>query len=63
MAKKVIIVINPKTKAISYEIDGVSGQSCTELTESLTRGDEVTDQKLKAEYHDGAQLPVWEQEG
>jgi hypothetical protein len=61
--RKIIVKINPKDDTVSYEIDGVSGTSCTDLTDLLTRGDEVKEQSLKAEYNNPEQLPAWEGSG
>ena len=58
--RKINIKIDPKTHQISYDLEGFSGTSCTDISEALTRGDEVKEQSLKAEYHNPESLPVWE---
>jgi hypothetical protein len=59
---KLIIKIDPKTKQVSYDVNGVVGQTCTDLTAMLTAGKEVTEARLKEEYYDGQVQPAWETE-
>ena len=60
---KVIIRINPKDFTVSYEIEGIKGEKCTELTDILTRGLEVKEQKYLEEYLSKEELPVFSGEG
>ena len=57
---KINITINPKTGEKTYDIEGALGVSCTDLTNVLTRGEEVKEQTLKASYFDAEQLPIYE---
>lgn len=49
--KEIRIRINPRTCEIEYEVSGVIGQSCTDLTDQLVGSDEVVEQKHTDEYY------------
>lgn len=51
MVKEIRIRINPKTCEVEYEVSGVPGQSCTDITDVLVESDEVVEQKHTDEYY------------
>jgi hypothetical protein len=54
---KITVIINPKNGEVQYQVEGVVGSSCTDLTSALLRDKEVVEQRLTAEYTDVAELP------
>ena len=62
MSKEVRIRINPKTCEIEYEINGVVGPSCTDLTDQLTQGDDILEQKHTDGYYIPLPVPEYIQE-
>ena len=56
MAKEVRIKINPKTCEIEYEVSGLPGAGCTDITNQLVQDDDVVEQKHTDEYY--IPLPV-----
>lgn len=59
MATTVDIIINPKTGEVEYEVSGVMGKSCTDITEVLTAGHEVEDERLTEEYYEVSEQPAY----
>jgi hypothetical protein len=59
MAKTVEIIIDPKTGKLEFEVNGVVGESCTDITDVLTRGHEVEDSQLTEEYYTPAEEPAY----
>lgn len=57
--KTVIAVINPKTGQVEYEVNGVVGSSCTDITDVLTTGHEVEDERLTEEYYTPTIMPAY----
>ena len=51
MSKEVRIIINPKTLQVEYEVSGVAGPSCTDITDQLVQEDEVLEAGVTDEYH------------
>lgn len=47
---KVIVKIDPKTGIKSYEVEGVAGSKCTDLTNILTAGKNVLEERYTSEY-------------
>lgn len=48
---KVIVKINPKTGESTYEVNGVEGSKCEEITEAITRSNDEVDKQYTEEYH------------
>jgi hypothetical protein len=63
MVKEIRIKINPQTCEIEYEISGVSGDGCTELTDQLVGGDQVVEQKHSDEYYIPLPQPEYVEDG
>jgi hypothetical protein len=51
MAKRVHIIINPKTGTVEYEVEGVIGGACTDITSALTKGHQVENEQLTEDYY------------
>lgn len=47
---KVVVKIDPKTGQASFEVQGVAGGKCTDLTAALTAGKQVLEQQFTSEY-------------
>ena len=59
MAKEVHIIIDPKTGKMEFEVNGVVGESCTDITQVLTRSHEVEDEQLTEDYYTPNSEPVY----
>jgi len=57
--KEIYIVIDPKTGKVEYEVNGVVGESCTDITNVLARGHEVEEERLTEEYYTPAEEPAY----
>lgn len=57
MSGKVIVIINPKTGETLYEVNGVVGTKCEEITDALIRNNDVLDQQFTEEYDMGETMP------
>lgn len=57
--QRVIIIINPKTQDVTFEIDGVQGSTCKDITEVLMRGMTVKEQKDKIEFTEINRMPAY----
>lgn len=57
--KKVQITINPKTGQVEFEVEGVLGASCTDITNALTKGHIVQDEKLTEDYYVPQEEPAY----
>jgi hypothetical protein len=54
---KVTVKINPKTSEVQYEVEGVQGTSCEELTKRLMEQNEVLEHQYTEEWHVPEFLP------
>lgn len=54
---KVIVKINPKKGEAKYEVDGVQGGACTDITKALTEANEVMDYQYTEEFGETEELP------
>lgn len=59
MAKKVHIVINPKTGQVEFEVEGVMGGACTDITNALVKGHLVQDERLTEDYYVPQEEPAY----
>ena len=57
MSKKVTVIIDPQTKERIYEVEGVQGGKCTDITEVLTQSNETLDVQHTEEYNVPDVLP------
>lgn len=55
--RQVVVVHDPKTGETSYEVVGMPGTGCTDLTNALTQGKEVTEHHLTSEYCEQQERP------
>ena len=47
---KVHVTVDPKTGQASFEVEGVVGGKCTDITNALTLGKQVLEQQFTSEY-------------
>ena len=59
MAKEVIVEIDTYTGEVTYEVNGVVGSKCSDITSVLTANKKVISQELKDEYSDQQKMPDW----
>ena len=57
MSKKVTVIIDPNTNEVEYQVEGIQGGKCTDITEVLTRSNQTLDVQQTAEYHVPDVLP------
>lgn len=57
--KKVHIIIDPKTSEVQYEVEGVIGGACTDITSALTKGHEVLQERLTEDYFVAQESPAY----
>jgi hypothetical protein len=54
---KVIVTINPKTLERKYEVEGVVGGGCEDLTKAIMQHNQVVNHQYTAEYCVPESLP------
>jgi hypothetical protein len=54
---EVEVVFDPATGETTYEVKGMPGTGCTDLTNALTQGKKVLEQELTCEYYTPAERP------
>lgn len=59
MSKKVHIIINPKTGQVEFEVEGVMGGACTDITKQLTKGHIVQDEQLTEDFYQAQEEPAY----
>lgn len=62
MSKKVHIIIDPKTGQVEFEVEGVVGGACTDITNALVKGHLVQDERLTEDFYSPAELPQYTEE-
>ena len=50
MAKKVHIIIDPKTGKVEFEVEGVVGSGYTDITNALVKGHLVEESELTEDF-------------
>jgi len=50
MAKRVTVTVDVKTGTMTFEVNGVVGTSCTDITSLLIAGQEVEEERFTEEY-------------
>lgn len=63
MSKKVHIVIDPKTGKVEFEVEGVVGAKCTDITAALVKGQIIEDEQLTEDYYEAQELPAYAEDG
>lgn len=58
MSGKVIVIIDPKTGETQFEVNGVVGTKCEEITAAIERNNEVLEKVYTEEYDIPNELPV-----
>lgn len=59
MSKQVVVVIDPNTSEMEFEVKGVQGGKCTDITEVLTQSNETLDVQHTEEYNVPDVLPEY----
>ena len=54
---KCFVIIDPETGDRQYEIEGVGGVACDEITEALEQCNEVIEREYTQEFHNPELLP------
>lgn len=54
---KVIVRVDPRDGTVSYEVNGVKGEKCEEITSALTRDNEELDKHYTEEYYVPETIP------
>lgn len=57
MSKKVTVEIDPETNEMTFEVEGVQGGKCTDITQVLTQSNQTLDVQHTHEYHVPDVLP------
>lgn len=57
MSKKVTVIIDPANGEVEYQVEGVEGGKCTDITEVLTSSNQTLDEQQTHEYHMPDVLP------
>lgn len=55
--KQVHIIINPKTGLVEFEVQGMSGGKCVDITSALAKGHETKAEQLTEEFYEPSELP------
>lgn len=59
MEQKVLVEIDPATMQIRFEVQGMEGTGCEDLTNALTQGMTVKDQDYTHEYRNTEGVPAF----
>lgn len=59
MSTKIQIIIDPKSGHTEFEIQGLIGAKCTDLTAVLARGHEIKDEALTEDFYVAQQAPAF----
>lgn len=54
---RVVVKINPKNQEREFEVEGMPGTSCEDLTKALIQNHEILEQQYTEEYHSPEYLP------
>lgn len=54
---KVTVTINPKTNEVKYEVEGMPGGACADLTKQLMQANEVLEYQETSEMCEVEELP------
>jgi hypothetical protein len=57
MSQKVTAIIDPKTNEVSYEVEGIQGTSCKDITEAIIQSNQQLDGQHTHEYEVPDVLP------
>ena len=60
---QVKVVIDPATGEKTYEVIGMPGTGCTDLTNALTQGTKILQQENTCEYYENAERPDYIDQG
>lgn len=57
MPKRVVVEIDPKTGEMTFEVEGVAGAKCTDITNVLSAGKKIVSEQYTNEYYDVEDRP------
>ena len=57
MSQKVTVVINPKSGEMTFEVEGVQGGKCTDITAALVQSNDKVDSQYTSEFEVPDVLP------
>ena len=57
MSQKVTVVIDPKSGEMTFEVEGVMGGKCTDITNALVRSNDVKETQYTSEFEVPDVLP------
>ena len=60
---QVRVTIDPKDGTVKYEVNGVAGIGCEEITRALEESNEVMQKQYTEEYSEQQELPDYLHEG
>jgi hypothetical protein len=56
---KIHAIINKKTGQAEFEVEGMPGTRCTDITKLLQQGHEVLEEQYTEEYHVPTEMPAY----
>lgn len=56
---KVHAIINKKTGQVEFEVEGIAGGRCTDITKVLQEGHEVQQEQFTEEYYSPSEMPAY----
>lgn len=62
MSEQVIAIINPADGTVKYEVEGVIGESCSDITKALMDANEVLEHQYTSEYCEDQDRPDYVEE-
>jgi len=57
--KRLHVIINPKTAQVEFEVEGVLGGACTDITSALTKGQQVLEEQLTEDFFTPSAVPAY----
>lgn len=60
---EVEVVIDPKTREMTFEIKGMSGTGCSDLTNALVQGKQELERTNTCEYYEEQERPDYIDQG
>lgn len=56
---KIHVAINKKTGEVEYEIEGIVGAKCTDLTSLLQKGHQILEEQYTEDYYTPSESPAF----
>lgn len=58
----VIVCIDPKSMKTTFEVNGIKGESCADVTAQLAAGREIEEEGVTEEFHYRDSLPNYRED-